>query len=182
MINFLTNRFIAFGMLGLTLQGAMPLSAGEEPTPDDKAEAKVLADSKQISAWEVNEVHRRFISLCMQELPDEVTLHYLGTVVTDNGRLKQRVEHPHGHNIGALLSWHVVRDLVLFEFSISTTKSEGTVSQCTIEGRTLYVNVSFVDKNRDIKVPLPELGGVSVQDVVRKLAAPAVPKPASGQR
>ncbi|MEX2173729.1 MAG: hypothetical protein WD872_05160 [Pirellulaceae bacterium] len=178
MINHLrTNllRAVPYLLSGVVLLFAQ-VALAVEPAIDDEPEKQILTDSKRISAWEINEFHRRFVALCMQDLPDAVTVQYIGAVATDNGRLKLRVEDDaQKHRFP--LSWHVVRDVVLFEFWISTKKTTATVSKCQIDGRTIYVNVSFVDKDRDVKAPLTALGGASVQSVLQKLALPGPTAP-----
>ncbi len=168
-------RYLLLGSFLLITQVAF----AAEPKRDDEVE---LADSRRISAWEINEFHRRFVALCMKDLPEEVTVHYLGTVATDNGRLKHRVEDVDGQMAGFLLSWHVVRDKVLFEFWISSKKTTATVSQCQIDGRTIHVNVSFVDMDRDVEDPLTALGGASVHGVLQKLTPSAQPAPVKSRR
>lgn len=147
-----------------------------ELQPEDAAENRyqqILADSRLISIWEVNEIHRRFVSRCMKDLPQEVTVQYIGRLGTDNGRLKVKVlEETESQATGLPLSWDVVRDVVVFQFWISTKRTTETVAQCQIDGRPLHVNVSFVDENRDVQAPITALGGASVKGVLQKLASP----------
>ncbi len=167
-IDFSSFRYLMLGSILLVAQ----VARAAEPVPEDESDRQILADSKRISAWEINEVHRRFVTQCLKGLPYEVTIQYCGAVATDNGRQSQRVEETDTRIVGLPLSWYVVRDVVVFQFSVSTAKSAATISQCTIDGRTLYVSVPFVEGNRDVKAPLPALAGKSVHSVLEKMALP----------
>lgn len=127
--------------------------------------AQQLRSMRQITIREANLFHRRFIEVCMKELPRTVTIQYVGLLGTDNGRKKVRI-HTDANDVGGSLDWHVQGDLVIFDMRISTMRTKETVAKCEIEGKDIFVNVQFVDGKRGLDDELVELGGRSVKEIL----------------
>jgi hypothetical protein len=121
---------------------------------------------RKISIRQANLFHREFMSRCVDDLPLDVGFWYQGPLFTGSSRTGLRVlGEP-----ACILEWVVHRNVVLFSLWISTVRTSQTVSKCKIEGKNIFVNVSFVDEFRSLDEAFPELGGRSIREVVSRLA------------
>lgn len=124
---------------------------------------------REITIREANLFHKQFVETCMENLPREITLQYIGNLGADNGRHKQRILTD---EVTAVLHWNVQDHSVRFSFWISTMETKDTLARCSIEKPDIFVNVDFVDGDRSVNQKLPELGNQSVKDVLYYLNLP----------
>lgn len=132
----------------------------------DRLVSQQQQSMRYITIRDANLFHKRFIDRCMGQLPDEVTIEYVGLLGTDNGRRKTRIVTD---DVLGALSWHVQTDLVIFDMWISTMRTKETVVKCSIENRDVFVNVLGIDDGRGLDEKLPELGGHSVTELLSLL-------------
>lgn len=132
----------------------------------ERLDAQQRKSMQEITIRVANLFHKRFIDTCMEALPREVTLQYVGLLGTDNGRLKVRVLTD---DVRGSLKWYVHADVVIFDMWISTMRTKETVAKCVIEKQDIFVNVLFVDGKRGLDDALTELGGRSVRRILSLL-------------
>ena len=139
---------------------------------DPEQEQQIKADSRAISIRLANLFHYKFVTSCMQHIPDNLQVQYGGHLGTDSGRLGQRFNDS---EVTLFLEWDVHGDLVVFSFRISTKPTKHTLAKCQVDNTELFVEANFVDKNRPVDEKLPELGGLSVKEVLLYLEREPVP-------
>ena len=172
----------AIAMMPLAIRAAE--TAGEEAASRSgfvaeltAEEAQLIAqreaDSRRITILEANLIHARFIDRCMERLPTGVALEYSGALGTENGGTGLRIIG----GVGCPLEWAVHKNVVIFSFWISTRRMKETLAKCSIEGKDIFLNVSFVDEARSVDAKLAELGGRSVREVVSAIEKPPADAP-----
>ncbi len=151
-----------------------PFSGPPRSEAQQRADQKLFDqrqwDERQITIRQANLFHARFIETVMSELPPRALLLYAGRLRTDDGA---RYGFRKKAGVGNPLGWHVQGEgMVTFSFWISTQRTTETVVETEVEMQKLFVNVSHVNANRGLDIPLPELGGLTVRQTLAKLNKP----------
>ena len=137
-------------------------------TPSDIEELDRVErrSADQISVATAGMLHKLFIDRCIGILPENARLQYLGVMALDDGRAKQQV-----HDSGASYAnhWNVDATPVAFSFWLSIEPTKQTVCKTVVNKQTLHVNVDFVDGNKGVDAKLPQLGKLSVREVLKML-------------
>lgn len=128
-----------------------------------------MAAAREVSVLQANIIHARFLDRCLEPLPEGVALGYGGMLCREGSRTGQRIVG----SFGSPVEWDVHKNIAVFSFWVSTRRTKDTLATCSIEGKDIFVNVSFVDENRSVDAKLPELGGRSVREVVSAIERPS---------
>lgn len=163
-----TAFFTSLLLLSFVVADEPPKVAPEHSrtwVPSNEEREKQFADDvKRITIRDMSTLHLLLTRKCIKTLPASCRLNYQGALRVDDGRAKQVIEGEEGHR---LLAWDVEDDDgVIFTLNLSLTADSQTVTAVRIDGQTFHVNVSYVDDELRVNMPLRRLGGRSVRDTL----------------
>ncbi len=123
-------------------------------------------DIERISIATVSRFHDMVVSKCLAELPGDLNLQNCGPIGTYTYARGQRLEGDPAWNC---LTWQVNNDLGVFGFKVSLRKTAASVVDLQLDAHRLFVSVDSIQNGKDLDDRLPDLGGLSIRQVLNRL-------------